>query len=76
MVTVHRLSGQPYAVEIRPDATVTARASAEPGVVEIMFTDSSPVSVTLVLPAEVAEQLFNRPIGSLPPGACASPLSP
>jgi hypothetical protein len=68
MVTVHRLDGgQPYAVEVRPDAGVVASASAEPGVVEIRFTDSSPTTLTLILSVEVARQLFGQPVGSLSP---------
>ncbi|HEX3781520.1 MAG TPA: hypothetical protein VHX38_17810 [Pseudonocardiaceae bacterium] len=68
MVIVHRLAGgQPYAIEVRPDATVRTWVSAENNVAEIVFADSSMVSCTLILPADVARQVFGQELSSLRP---------
>lgn len=62
MVTVHRFpGGQPYAVEIRPDATVTVTTSLDGDVVTVRLRDSSEVPCSLILPGEVARQVFGNP---------------
>jgi hypothetical protein len=68
MVTVHRLAGgQPYAIEVRPDATVKTWVSAENDVAEIVFADGSMVPCTLILPGDVARQVFGQEFSSLRP---------
>lgn len=67
---IYRLeSGEPYAVEIRPGAAVTVKRITPEGPVEITFSDerSAPsignrwVSITLILPVDVARRLFTSP---------------
>jgi len=58
VVIVHRFAGgQPFAIEVRPDAVVATRLTDDSGLAEITFAEGRNVPVTLILPGDVARQV-------------------
>lgn len=63
MIVIHRMpGGQPFAVEIRPNATATASRSIEDRVTSIRIKERRRTPLTIVLPEEVADQVFGPPV--------------
>ena len=63
MIVIHRMpGGQPFAVEIRPNATATASRSIQDGITSIRIKERRRTPLTIVLPEEVADQIFGPPV--------------